>query len=400
VLILSQVFPPDPAAVGQQLADVARELADRGHSVTVLTSDRGYDNPDARYDRHEERDGVTIRRLGWSSFGKRSFATRLLGGLSFTLQAVLHGLVRRRDDVILVTTVPIMGPWAGLLLTRIRGAGLVYSVMDLNPDQLVALRVVPPTSLVVRVLDALNRAVLRRAARVLVLDRFMGARVLQKVPVADKLVIIPPWSHTEPAAPLDHRVNPFRRQLGVGDELVVMYSGNHGITSPLSTLLAAAESLADDPRIKFIFIGGGARKHEVEAATSPHVRSLPYQPIETLEQSLSAADVHVVTLGEGMVGIVHPSKVYGAMAVARPVLLLGPAECHVTDLLAPVGACWRVDHGDVEGARALLLRLVDMPRAEIQARGALARRILGQGYTHSRLCGAFCDAVEAGATTA
>jgi hypothetical protein len=383
--------------VGQQLADVAGELARRGHAVTVVTSDRGYDDPRARYAPREERDGVSIRRLGWCSFGKRSFATRLLGGMSFTFQAICCGLARSRDDVILVTTVPIMGPCAGLLLSVIRGSGLVYSVMDLNPDQLVALGIVRPASIAVRILDVLNRAVLRRAARVLVLDRFMGARVLLKAPVAGKMVVIPPWSHTEPAAPLDHRDNPFRRQLGITDELVVMYSGNHGITSPLSTLLAAAESLAGEPRIKFIFIGGGARKNEVEVANSPHVRSLPYQPLDSLDESLSAADVHVVTLGEGMVGIVHPSKVYGAMAVARPVLLLGPAECHVTDLLAPVGACWRVDHGDVDGARALLLRLLDMPRVELQARGTLARRILDDGFTRSRLCGAFCDAVEAAA---
>lgn len=400
VLILSQVFPPDPAAVGQQLADVARELARRGHLVTVLTSDRGYDDPAARYPRAEEVDGISVRRLPWCSFGKRSFATRLIGGLSFTVQALLRGLVRQRDDAILVTTVPIMGPLAGLLLSWLRGSGLAYSVMDLNPDQLVALGVVAPRSMVVRILDAVNRAVLRRASRVLVLDRFMSARVLRKAAVADKLMIIPPWSHTEPAVPVEHRDNPFRRQLGVSDELVVMYSGNHGITSPLSTLLAAAESLAHEPRMKFVFIGGGARKREVDAATSPHVISLPYQPLETLGDSLSAADVHVVTLGDGMVGIVHPSKVYGALAVGRPVLLLGPAECHVTDMLEPVGACWRVGHGDVAGARELLLRLLAMPRGELRARGATARRILDERYTRSRLCGAFCDAVEAAARPA
>jgi hypothetical protein len=234
VLIVTQVFPPDPAAVGQQLADVAQELARRGHEITVVTSDRGYDDPSARYAGREERDGVLIRRLGWCSFGKRSFAARMLGGGSFTLQAAWCGPTRPRDDVILVTTVPIMGPCAGLLLSGLRGSGLVYSV-------------------------------------------------------ADKMVVIPPWSHTEPSSPLDHRDNPFRRQLGITDELVVMYSGNHGITSPLSTLVAAAESLAGEPRIKFLFIGGRARKHEVDAARSPHVRSRPYQPLASIGESLAAA---------------------------------------------------------------------------------------------------------------
>ena len=61
--------------------------------------------------------------------------------------------------------------------------------------------------------------------------------------------------------------------------------------------------------------------------------SLPYQPIAELKYSLTAADVHVVSLGEGMVGIIHPCKVYGAMTAGRPILFLGPRPSHVSDLL-------------------------------------------------------------------
>lgn len=55
--IVTQVYPPDPAAVGQHLADVADELARRGHRVTVITADRGYDDPSQRY-RHFEWHGI------------------------------------------------------------------------------------------------------------------------------------------------------------------------------------------------------------------------------------------------------------------------------------------------------------------------------------------------------
>jgi hypothetical protein len=43
-VFLSQVYVPDPAAVGQHLADVAEELARAGQRVIVLTADRGYDD--------------------------------------------------------------------------------------------------------------------------------------------------------------------------------------------------------------------------------------------------------------------------------------------------------------------------------------------------------------------
>ena len=94
VLFITQVYPPDPAAVGQQLADVAADLAARGRSVTVLTADRGYDDPAVRYPRRETREGVRIVRLPWSSLGKRSMLLRLAGGLSFIVQATLSELAR------------------------------------------------------------------------------------------------------------------------------------------------------------------------------------------------------------------------------------------------------------------------------------------------------------------
>ena len=122
-----------------------------------------------------------------------------------------------------------------------------------------------------------------------------------------------------------------------------MYSGNHSPSNPLSTLLSAAQRLKDDPKIRFLFVGGGIIKKELEAFVREHnlsnVTCLPYQPLEELRYSLSAADVHVVSLGEKMVGIIHPCKVYGAMAVGRPVLYFGPRPSHISDLLdtAPFG---------------------------------------------------------------
>src|SRR2546426_11939478 len=108
-----------------------------------------------------------------------------------------------------------------------------------------------------------------------------------------------------------------------------MYSGNHGPNNPFSTVLHAAARLQDEPGLVFMFTGGGVGKPEVEAAGLLNVRSLPYQPLEMLRYSLSAGDVHLVTMGEEVVGIVHPCKVYGAMAVARPVILLGPTDSHI-----------------------------------------------------------------------
>jgi colanic acid biosynthesis glycosyl transferase WcaI len=176
----------------------------------------------------------------------------------------------------------------------------------------------------------------------------------------------------------------------------VMYSGNHGPSNPLTTVLQAALRLRDDPRFAFVFVGGGIGKADVDAVAGPTILSLPYQPLERLRYSLSAADVHLVTIGDGVVGIVHPCKVYGAMAVARPVLLVGPEESHVGDLLARERIGWRVGHGDVEGLVTLLRQLVDRDPQELAGMGERARRTLHQGLSKQELCGRLCRILEQG----
>jgi hypothetical protein len=61
---------------------------------------------------------------------------------------------------------------------------------------------------------------------------------------------------------------------------------------------------------------------------------LPYAPLEELAGSLSAADLHVVVMGNAFAGLVHPCKVYNILSVGAPILYIGPEPSHVTEILA------------------------------------------------------------------
>jgi hypothetical protein len=371
-VFVTQVYVPDPNATGQHLADVAEELARRGHDVVVYTSNRGYDNPEVFYPPEEIRHGVTIRRLPLSHFGKSSIAVRILGGVSFVGQAIARAVVRRRVDAVVVSTSPPMAPFAAITLRALRKARVKYWVMDINPDQIVALGMARPDALSVRAFNWLNRRMLAAADDIVVLDRMMADRINRKRDVREKLTILPPWPAQDPSKLVRHGENPFRAQYVGDDRRVVMYSGNHGPSNPLDTILEAARRVADDPRLLFMFIGGGIGKQEVDEAAGGNIVSLPYQPRSELRNSLSAADVHVVTVGDAVPGIVHPSKVYGAMAVGRPILLVGPPENHVADIMAEHDIGWHVQHGDVEGAVRVLREIASMSQEELEAKGQRA----------------------------
>jgi hypothetical protein len=111
-VIVSQVYVPDPAAVGQYVADVAAEMVRRGYRTIVYTSARGYDDPSKAYLARETRDGVEVRRLPFSSFGKSSIAVRLAAQCLFLVQAVVRGLFTPGLCGLIEKVWPWFGPMA------------------------------------------------------------------------------------------------------------------------------------------------------------------------------------------------------------------------------------------------------------------------------------------------
>jgi len=401
LLIVSQVYAPDPAAVGQYVTDAAEEMVARGWDVLVYTSRRGYDDPSIRYPAAEVRGGVQVRRLPLSSFGKRSIAVRLLAQGLFVMQAFLWGVCTRGVSAILVSTSPPFAGFLGAMLSVVKRRPMVWWVMDLNPDQMIAAGRIGPRSLAARTFDSLNRVAIRRSRWIVVLDRYMGDRVVAKIPgdpqVADKVRVLPPWSldqHVRDASP---GPNAFRVRHGLEGRFVVMYSGNHSEQNPLTTLLDAAERVRDLDRMVFLFVGGGTGKAEVErriAAGATNVVSLPYEPVESLGTSLAAADIHVVSVGDTMVGIVHPCKIYTAMAVARPILLLGPPQCHATDIMAAGEVGWHVPHGDVATAETALRDAWARRDRDLTDMGRRSAAIVADHYSRDHLIDQFAALLD------
>jgi len=399
--MISQVYVPDPASVGQHMADVAAEMVRRGWRVVVLTANRGYEDSTVKYSSREVIEGVEVRRLPMSSFGKKSIPLRVLGGVLFLLQVIVHGWLTRRLSCLLISTSPPMCSVAALMITAIRRVPIKYWVMDLNPDQLIALGWAKAGALSVRLLNILNRMILKRAANVITLDRFMAKRLIAKWPdIKAKLVVMSPWPHDQHLETIEHRDNPFRSEHGLNDKFVIMFSGNLSIASPVDTVLEAALQLQDKTNLIFLFVGGGLGKKQLEYFLAKHrptnIVSLSYQPLSTLKYSLSAANVHLVSMGEAIVGICHPCKVYGAMAVSRPILFLGPDDCHVTDILRDKEIGWHIRHGDVPGTVRQIRSLLQTDQDKLAAMGATAKCLVDQRLSRSALCGAFCDTIESG----
>jgi hypothetical protein len=376
ILLLNQTFHPDVAATAQYLAQLACGLAERGHDVTVVASRRAYDEPQRRFPAQESWRGIRIFRVPSTTFGKGARWRRAVDFASFLLSCAVRLAALPKPDVVVALTSPPLISFFGACLARLSGSRFVYWVMDFNPDEAIAAGWLRPGSPPARLVEWLSRYSLQHAHRIIALDHFMRDRIVAKGIPAGKVVVLPPWSQDDQVRYEPTGREQFRARHGLAGKFVVMHSGNHSPIHPLQTLLEAAGRLTEEREVVFCFVGGGSEFRRVQklASQRSNVFCLPYQPAEQLSASLSAADVHVVVMGNAFVGLVHPCKIYNILSVGAPVLYLGPRPSHISEILELSDAaypCAQATHGDVESLVQGIKRLH-------QLSGQLKRHTLAQ----------------------
>ena len=399
ILLLNQSFYPDTAATAQYLADLAVGLAERSHDVRVLCSQVAYGDSSRRFSAFETWKGIRISRVFSPNFGKESKWRRALTfglclmGISFRL------LFMPRIDVIVALTSPPLISVLAALVARLRGIHFVYWVMDLNPDEAVAARWLRSGGLLHRTLEEASRFSLRSADGVVVLDRFMRQRLLEKGVDDERVHVIPPWVQDQWVRFDADGRTAFRKLHGLEGKFVVMYSGNHSPCHPLDTVFKAARLLRTNYSIHFCFVGGGSEWAKIrEAATSeglPNISCLPYQPIALLAGSLSSADLHVIAVGDPFVGLIHPCKVYNILAVGCPLICIGPQENHVADIvqgLPDVDGAFLVRHGEADR----LARHISAAADRDVARPVDRVRAIGEEYSREQLLDQLVQVVVGG----
>jgi len=354
ILMISQVFFPDTASVSQHLTDLAEALARKGHEVDVLTSRRAYENPKVAYPRAERVRGVRIRRLPQSYFAKKHPVGRILNLVTFNGILLFRLLMIRkgRYDVMIGTTVPPFLSNIGLFAARIKRIPYFFWAMDLQPELAIAAGYLQEGKAPARFLMTISERVYRRADLIVALDRFMAEHMIRRGAPPRRVKTIPVWPVVPEVYQGSRPDNPFRRKMGIGDRVVVMYSGNMAVVHPLDTLLLAAAALKDDDRFAFAFIGGGARRKDVavfkETSELKSILLLPLQPRDQIHLSLGSADLQVVIHGSRCTGFTHPNKIYGAMYVGKPILYIGPNPSHISEILEELPWNISVRHGDVD----------------------------------------------------
>ena len=382
--LVNRYFWPDESATALLLTDLAEDLRAAGHEVHVFTSRQLYNRPQAQLPKHQIWQGIQIHRLPTSRFGRGHFCGRLFDIITFHLALRYANNITVKPDAWFVMTDPPLVVNTVLQLRLQLDGRVIHHVDDVYPDLAMALGSLPQRGLVSSLLGRWVKEGLRNCDQVLALGECMARVLKQKGVTADRLAITPPWADGSRLFPLDHGENRFRQEIGIpGDHLVVMYSGNMGLGHRFETVLAAARSLASNDKIHFVFIGEGARKPQIDACRRTHhlsnIMMLPYQPRERLRETLSAGDIHLISLDAQVQGFIVPSKLAGILAVGRPVVFLGNEQNSIAAAILQEQCGHVIPEGDVSRLEAIIKRFIKNPEHRRRL-GAAARNLFEREY--------------------
>lgn len=386
VIFANRYFFPDQSATSRMVSSLAFALAREGTDVAILTSRQLHDGGKADLPAQESIDGVRVVRLGTSRFGRLKLLGRMIDYLTFHLLAAawLLGNARRNDICVTCTDPPMLSVTVALPLA-LRRARLVNWLMDLFPEVAIDLGMLRDKALPARLALALRDWSLRRAALnacpIGAMERYLETRGIP----AERLTVQHHWSEADEIQPVPRAENRLRRAWHYGNELVVGYSGNFGRAHDFSTVLAAAERLRERSDIRFLFIGDGKQKAEVEAEVAARglaqsVRFKPLQPRDRLAESLSVADVHLVSLLPALERSIIPSKLYGILAAGRPTLFIGDPAGEVATVIAEGRCGFSVGIGEGEKLAGLIADLAEHPELAASM-GANAKALFDKSYT-------------------
>lgn len=333
--ILYHFFHPDDVVSARHFSEFAEELAKRGWSVTVLTSNRY-----CRYRGRtislpeEEWKGIRIFRSWRPDWNQARTIPRILNSLWMMASWAWQLWKRKKTDAIIVGSDPQFSQLLFPLLGLLRRSSLrVYWCYDLYPEAILADGATGLTRRLARRMVPVVKATYRYLDLVADIGPCMKKR-FSSYPLKSRPETLTPWALVEPREipPAD----PEYRARVFGDaRLALLYSGNLGKAHDFSLFLRLARTLYPlDPKIIFCFACRGNRAQELKAAIQPgdrNIRILPFAEEGELAQRLLAADIHLISLQEGWEGIVVPSKFFGSLAVGRPVIYAGPEGSDIAE---------------------------------------------------------------------
>ena len=367
ILIVTDSFPPEIRSASDLMLELAEELKECGHQITVITNWPKYNlDQDSTYRKYFEKEvenGITILRIKTLPHHNINYLLRGIAELfmpfKFLWKLRQHNI---QADAIVVYSPPLSMALVGSFYLA-SSARFILNIQDLFPQNAIDLKILK-NSWIIRFFRALEGFAYRTADVVTVHSEGNQQTVLRQYPnLANKLRILHNWVDIFHHENVESQVD-FREKWDIQHRDIAIFAGVMGPSQYLELVINVAEQMSDQSELLFLFVGDGKEKEKLQKMT--HEKSLKNVRFEGFVSRkeypdlLRICSIGLVCLSPQNQTPVVPGKLLGYMAAGLPVaaFLQSPSDGHVVINSAQCG--FSVDSADksacVNAMRDLIMR--------------------------------------------
>lgn len=333
LLIITQYFWPENFKIN----DLATELCERGHEITILTGLPNYpegkiysnfSNFPRDYSRYN---GVDIVRAPIFPRGASKFSL-LVNYLSFAVLASIWGVWKFRkknfDAIFVFQPSPITVGIPSSILRRSKKIPVIFWVQDLWPDTLYAVGVLK-NKFLLKIVGILVAYVYQRCDIILAQSKSFIAEIKKYAHESTPVIFFPNWAEFF-FSTVNTTAAPEIPVLEGGFN--VMFAGNIGEAQDFPAILAAAEILRGSSNIQWIIVGGGRMtdwvKSEIQKRDlQQNIKMIGRFPGERMASFFYHADALLISLKDDpILSMTLPGKVQPYLTAGKPILAMMNGE--------------------------------------------------------------------------
>lgn len=333
ILFLTDNFPPEVNASASRVYERACYWVKWGHEVTVITCAPnfpegklfpGYKN---KFYQVEMLDGIKVVRVKTFIAKNKGFFFRTLDFISYMPMAILASFKQRQPDLVIATSPQFFTAISAWIISKFKRKPFIFELGDLWPESIVAVGAMQKGR-IYKALEKFELFLYKQSNKVIALtqafkDNLVARKINpEKIQVVINGVDLSRYSLQERSAEIIDKYN-------LKNKFVIGYIGTLGMAHGLENVLHAAEKLQHENDIVFMFVGAGADQDKLQqqAATMQlnNVLFIPRQSKQDILKYWSVCDLAMIHLKNSKVfKTVIPSKLFEAMAMGLPIILVAP----------------------------------------------------------------------------
>jgi len=328
ILIISQYFWPENFRIN----DLATDLVEKGHKVTVLTGlpnypkgnfFKGYGIFKKKY--KEQYKGVDIYRVPIISRGNGKFQRLFLNYLSFAFTGSIVALFLQKkkfDKIFVFEVSPITVGIPAIVFKKLKKIPIVFWVLDLWPESVASVGAVKSQKYI-GYIKILVKYIYSKCDKILVSSKGFKKSIENIEPRKNIISYFPNFIEKVDRGKVFYPE--LSQKINFPEGFKIMYAGNIGYAQSFPTILEAAEVLRDY-NIYWIIVGDGrcrdwVKKRIKQLGLEKKVLLPGSFPQDTMPFFYSKSDVMLVSLkNELNFSLTVPGKVQSYMAFGKPIV--------------------------------------------------------------------------------